>query len=170
MADFEHLFPKNTASIEQYKYPRKVSGGEFKVPPRDDRVGHGQQLAQQVLAAENAVQEHAKELPEEERPKGVVLDFQSDPGFKLQLESLETLRSGIELRNSRMVGDVMHGTVFVPEGKVGIFVRKFEAYAHKDDSRSGKPRNKDLVESITKIRLAALESFWTDAGEFPSET
>jgi hypothetical protein len=55
MADFEHLFPNNTASTEQYKYPHKVSGVEFPVPPRDDRMGHGQQLAQQVLAAENAV-------------------------------------------------------------------------------------------------------------------
>ena len=58
---------------------------------------------------------------------------------------------------------------FVPEGKVGIFVRKFEAYAHKDDPRSGKPRNKALAESINAIRLAALQSFWTDAGNFPSE-
>lgn len=170
MANFEHLFPKGTASAEDYKYPRKPPRIEFKVPPRDDRVGHGQQLAQEVLSAERAVREHAKELPEEERPKGVVLDFQSDPGFKLKLESLETVPSGIELRNSRMVGSVMHGTVFVPEGKVGIFIRKFETYAHKDHPRSGKPWNKDLAESITRIRLAALESFWTDAGAFPSET
>ncbi len=170
MANFEHLFPKGTASAEDYKYPRKPPRIEFKVPPRNDRVGHGQQLAQEVLSAERAVREHAKELPEEERPKGVVLDFQSDPGFKLKLESLETVPSGIELRNSRMVGSVMHGTVFVPEGKVGIFIRKFETYAHKDHPRSGKPWNKDLAESITRIRLAALESFWTDAGAFPSET
>ncbi len=170
MDDFEHLFPRGTASTEQYKYPRKVSSGEFKVPPRDDRVLHGQQLAEQARAAEHAVQEQAKELPEEKRPKGVTLDFQSDPGFKLKLESLETLLSGIELLNSRVVDDVMHGTVFVPEGKVGIFVRKFELYAYKDDSRSGKPRNKTFTESITTIRLAALESFWTDTGTFPSET
>ena len=169
MADFEHLFPKKTASTEQYKYPRKVSAGDFKVPPRDDRVGHGQQLADQVLAAGQSVQEHAKAIPEEMRPEGVVLDFQSDPDFKLKLESLELLRSGIELRNSRMVGDVMHATVFVPKDKVGIFVRKFEAYAKENQPRSGKPKNKDLAESITRIQLAALESFWTDAGKFPTE-
>ncbi len=169
MADFEHLFPKNTASTEEYKYPHKVGAGEFPVPPRDNRLVHGQQLAEQVLAAETAVQEHAKKLSEEKQPKGVVLDFESDPGFKLKLDSLETLRSGIELRNSRMVGNVMHGTVFVPEGKVGAFVRKFEAYAHEPVRASGKPSNKDLAESITRIRLAALECFWTDAGEFPAE-
>jgi len=174
MPEFEHLFPQNTASPEPYKYPRKVSSGEFNVPPRDDRVGHGQQLAQQTLAAAEAVKQHAEALPEVKRPKGVVLDFQSDPGFKLKLESLEALRSGIELRNSRIVDDVMHGTVFVPEGNVGIFVRKFEAYAKENTKprKPGgktKPKNKDFAESITAIRLAALESFWTDAGAFPSE-
>ena len=86
MAEFEHLFPKNTASTDPYKYPHKVSAGEFAVPPRDDRVGHGLQLAQQVRDAAQLVQEHAKEIPEENRPKGVALDFQSDPGFKLQLK------------------------------------------------------------------------------------
>ena len=55
--------------------------------------------------------------------------------FKLKLESLETLRSGIELRNSRMVDSVMHGTVFVPEGNVDIFVRKFEAYAKENTKK-----------------------------------
>ena len=76
MAEFEHLFPKNTATPESYKYPHRVSSAEFKLPPRDDRVGHGQELAKQALAAEHEVKEHAKELPEEKRPKGVVLDFQ----------------------------------------------------------------------------------------------
>src|SRR3712207_1259019 len=72
-------------------------------------------------------------------------------------------------RNSRVVDEVMHGTVFIPEGKTGIFVRKFEKYA-QENTRTGKPWNKTLAESITEIRLAALESFWTDAGKFPSES
>jgi hypothetical protein len=170
MADFEHLFPKHTARTEPYKYPRKMSSVEFRVPPRDDREGHGERLAQQVRDAERTVLDSTKDLSEEKRPKGVILDFESDPDFKLKLESLESLRSGIELLNSRMDGNVMHGTVFVPEGKVGIFVGKFEAYAHKEDSRSGKPKNKPFAESVTAIRLAALKSFWTDTGAFPSQT
>ena len=32
------------------------------------------------------------------------------------------------------------------------------------------PRHNDLVASTSQIRLAALESFWQDAGEFPTET
>ena len=87
-----------------------------------------------------AAKDEQATTPEQEKPKGVCLDFQSDSGFKLQLDSLESRRSGIELRNSRTDEDgVMHGTVFVPEGKVGIFVRKFERYAKENDAKSGKP-------------------------------
>ncbi len=63
----------------------------------------------------------------------------------------------------------MHGTVFVPEGKLGVFIRRFEAYATQNDSRSGNPRNQALATSIAAIRLASLKSFWTDAGEFPED-
>ena len=69
----------------------------------------------------------------------------------------------------------MHATVFVPEGKVGIFVRKFEAYADeakdskpKDPEKVGKPKNKDLVASISQLRRAVLKSFWMTSGVFQS--
>lgn len=174
MDELRHLFPKNTAATEKYKYPLRPPRIEFQLPSRGDRAGHGRGLIQQIQTAERHVQEEAEQRPKDSRPKGVALDFCSDPGFKLQLDSLEIRRSGIELRNSRTVDNVMHGTVFVPAGKVRIFVRKFEDYVARDivNERTGetKPKNKPLVESIRAIRLAALESFWTDAGRFPSET
>ncbi|HUE17730.1 MAG TPA: S8 family peptidase [Planctomycetaceae bacterium] len=170
MDELRHFFPRNTAATEQYTYAKPVRGGDFKVPPRDDRVGHASQLVQNIQSAEQEANAATAAIAPEERPKGVVLDFCSDPGFKLQLTSLEVRQSGIELRNARTIGDVMHGTVFVPEGKVGVFVRKFEAYAKENDRRSGKPKNKPLVESISAVRLASLRSFWTDAGSIPEST
>lgn len=167
MDDRKHLFPIATAETEQYTYAKPVRGGEFQLPPRDDRVGHASKLLADIQSVEEFTDAAALDAPDLEGPRGVVLDFCSDPGFKLQLESLEIRRSGIELRNSRTVGDITHGTVFIPEGKVGIFVRKFEAYATENNPRSGKPKNKSLVESISAIRLASLRSFWTDAGNFP---
>jgi len=168
MDEFKHLFPRDTASTEKYVYAGPRGGGEFELPPRDDRVEHGSKLVTEINSAVKSAEDEQARKPNQEKPKGVCLDFQSDPGFKLQLESLESRRSGIELRNSRTdENGVMHGTVFVPEGKVGIFVRKIERYAKEDDSRSGKPKNKVLVESIQAIRLASLRSFWTDAGDFP---
>lgn len=170
MDQLPHLFPRETGTVERYTYARQVGSAEFRVPPRD-RVPHSQSLVTQLESAEQQAKTQVAAQPTAEKPKGVVLDFQSDPKFKLQLKSLESERSGIELRNSRVDSSgVMHATVFVPDGKVGLFVRKFEAFADPTkDSKKGKPKNNDLVASIGQIRLAALESFWQDAGEFPTE-
>lgn len=167
MVERKHLFPADTAVTEQYTYAKPVRGGEFRLPPRDDRVGHASQLVQGVQSAEQLANSAAEAAQHDIRPKGVVLDFCSDAGFKLQLQGLDIRQSGIELLNARTVEDVMYGTVFVPDGKVGIFVRKFETYAAHDAPRSGKPRHKTLVESINAVRLASLKSFWTDSGSFP---
>ncbi len=168
MSRFRHLFPTETASREPYRYAKKVGRSEFTTPPRDDRHGHGSQLIGEIGEAERESQEAAAETAPEEKPKGSVLDFSSEPGFKLQLQSLEMRRSGIELCNSRMEGEVMHAAVFVPEGKIGLFVKKFESYI-REDTKKGQPKNRDLAESISHIRNAALESFWTDAGPFPED-
>jgi hypothetical protein len=172
MPNLRHLFPRETAATEQYTYAQTVKGASFKLPPRD-RVPHGSKLITDLHTAEQRAADAVAGKPEAERPKGVVLQFESDPSFKLQLRSLEVRQSGIELRNSRIDtgehGAVMRATVFVPDGKLGYFVRKFEAYCSGTDTRSGKPKNQQLAESITAIRLAALESFWTDAGRFPDE-
>lgn len=172
MANLRHFFPPKTAATEQYTYARKVKGGTFKVPPRD-RVPHGTKLISELRAAEQHAHAESTGKPEDDRPKGIALRFESDPGFKLQLQSLEIRQNGIDLRNTRIEttaegGAVMQATVFVPEGKLGYFVRKFEAYCSKEDRR-GKPKNRRLTESIHSIRLAVLESFWTDAGRFPGE-
>jgi hypothetical protein len=171
MEPLPHLFPRDTGTVERYTYPRSVIATEFQTPPRD-RGPHSQKLVTQIKAAEQQATSEAKGRPEDQKPKGVVLDFQSAPSFKLQLKSLEFDRSGIALLNSRVDSDgVMHATVFIPDGKVGHFIRRFEAYADPaNDSPKGNPRNNDLVAGISQVRLAALESFWMDAGEFPKQT
>ncbi len=167
MSQLPHLFPPDTGSLERYTYPRIVVS-EFPVPPRD-RIPHSQSLITQLKLAEQQAKMQAATLVPTEKPKGVVIDFQSDPKFKLQLKSLEDERSGIELRNSHVdASGVMHATVFIPEGKIHRFICKFEAYAYENTKKGG-PTNNDLVASISQIRLAALESFWTDAGELPKE-
>lgn len=111
MDERAHLFPTGTAATGQYIYAEPVRGGDFKLPPRDDRVGHASQLIQDIQSAEQSAKSAAAAAPHAGRPKGVVLDFCSDAGFKLQLQSLDVRQSGIELRNARTVNDVMYGTV-----------------------------------------------------------
>ena len=166
-----HLFPKDTAKAEQYTYPSD-GGDNLKLPPRNDRQGHGQKLISAILSVEQEVKAQAEGAPTKRRPKGIVVDFQSDPGYKLKLDSLDSRQRGceLELLNSRVDHDnVMHATVFIPEGSLVALVRKFDAYT-KEDTEKGRPKNKKLVESITDLRRAVIEtSFWNDAGEFPSE-
>src|SRR5207248_10816927 len=58
-------------------------------------------------------------------------------------------------------------TVFVPHGKLNYFVTKVKEYetelaTPRRPSAIANPKNKNLVESISDIRLAVLASLWTD--------
>ena len=78
------------------------------------------------------------------------------------LKSLDRSREGIELVAVRERGDIMLATVFVAEGKLQDLERLIQSYRDEDDARYGQAKNKKLIESISAIRHAALESFWTD--------
>ena len=168
MAKFKHLFPQNTSKREDYKYGGTNAPIEFKTPTRD-RIPHSNKLVKEISAAEADAALETSDSEPEEKPAGITLDFVSDPGFKLHLDGLELRQSKIELRNSRIDGEIMHATVFVPEGRIALFVRKFEAYATENSSTSGNPKQWQLSESIGAIRRATLDSFWTDAGQLPND-
>ena len=55
----------------------------------------------------------------------------------------------------------MVATVFVPEGKLKSLEKVIAKY-RDEDTRKERPWNRNFVESITRIRQAAIESFWTD--------
>jgi Subtilase family len=60
-------------------------------------------------------------------------------------------------------------TVFVPYGKLDVLIHKIESYRDRA-TENGRRRNEDLVASISAIREAAFEAFWTGAEELPSES
>ncbi len=105
---------------------------------------------------------------------GVYLEFVSEPGFHLMLKSLEQLPSGIRLLNVRrreVAGqDETLATVYVPDEKRSNFLRKIESYK-TEQTASGKPKNAKLVDSVSDIRSAVLESFWrtTDLDRIPGD-
>ena len=99
---------------------------------------------------------------------GTYLTFSSEPNFELKFESLDLSRSGIELCTVKATPDNRNiATVFVPDGKLEIFLNKIRAYRDEQTTprREGgptRPKNQDLVESISDIQMAALESLWTE--------
>jgi hypothetical protein len=98
---------------------------------------------------------------------GLYVVFQGRSGFDLKLTSLDAQGSGIELVCVDDENGAPQAIVFVPDGKVKYFVKKFEAYAIAT-TKKGKRKNKDLVERIAQIRLATLRALWTETTlEFP---
>ncbi len=173
MAPLPHLFPKGTVTTEDYVYPREVRGGPvFSTPPRD-RIPHAEDLLGQIglLEASDDELEQGSAVERAMSVSGKVIEFSGDPGFDLKSDSLGFRPSGIELRSVRRdETGAVHATVFVPEGKMGFFVKRCEQYA-TDETKGKEPRpvNQDLIEGISQIRLASLKSFWSDAGPFPAD-
>lgn len=168
MPSHPHLVDPRESASRDFTSPKSGPRGGLDLPRRG-RAAHARQLIEEL--AEIAPQ--AQQRAEEQRAQGIdagigiYLVFESEPDFELKFESLEFTRSGIELCAVRRLPDNrMQATVFVPDGKLGFFLRRIEAYRDTDTPprKDGitRPKNQDLVDSISHIRLAALEALWTD--------
>jgi len=161
--DRQHILVRKKADAESYKpHPRDMR--DLPVPPSPkDRRKHGQTLKSALAEAAALADERRKDsgLSVTNAEPGLYIQFDSQPEFELQLESLESKRKGIELVAVTKTAKVQRATVFVPRGQVKHFVTRFEDYA-AEKTKKGEPKNKPLVESITNLRLATLRALWTD--------
>jgi hypothetical protein len=150
MADLPHLQPGNTSNKEPYQTPRS-GGPKLKLPTRD-RIHHGAALRTdlQRIQETQAAEDH-----------DLTVVFDSEPGFELQLSSLDVRSQGIELLSVKKVDERELATVRVPRGKLQRFTTLVDEYLQRT-TKSGQPKNRNLVESVSHIHLAVLESFWTD--------
>ena len=102
--------------------------------------------------------------------KGTYAEFSGVVGLELATKSLENRQAGIRLLNVQTINGVMKATVYIPEGKEEFFIKRMDAYA-SETTKSGKPKNQDLIGSIENIKLALVDSFWTDKLEsLPTDT
>lgn len=101
---------------------------------------------------------------------GVYLEFASKSSYDLAIKSLENLNQGIRLLNVKHdeVSKTTKATVYIPEGKQHVFLKKIESYA-TETTKNGSPKNNDLISSIEDVKLAMVESFWIGkSGDIPS--
>ena len=168
---YPHIFLKDSPIIRNFTSV-SARGAEPRIPQRN-RQAHSQYLTQkftqswQEFEKEQAVVHSSRE--------GVYIEFKSDPGADLVTKSLDDLRSKkIRLLNVRKEKkddrEVTYATVYVAHDKKNHFLRKIQEYAEKD-TKTGKPKNETLINSIADIRKALLvESFWQDKKELiPSD-
>ncbi len=168
-----HLLLRNTLTREPYTYPGRPRR-TFLLQTRDRKL-HGNKLKEQL----RLIEKQAVELPGQRSALGVRSDlglciqFESDPGYPLQLESLEDQRSGIELLATKQEGDeekTTYATVYVPEGKLTHFFKIVDSYLKKTTPKSEKPKHQTLVDNIAEIKLASLKAFWVEEGNFDDIT
>ena len=62
---------------------------------------------------------------------------------------------------------VEQAVVFIPDGKLGYFLRQIEQYLATIDREN--PRHARLIDRIQSIGLASLEQLWTDPADFPTD-
>jgi hypothetical protein len=169
-----HLFIEGQAAAERYRRPnRKMDPRPLPTP--GDRPAHAQSLKSGLEAA--AAQGQAQREPEGVEIAGVIpgiyVTFESFPGIDLAFEKLDPRQGKIhpQLRAVREVivnGNVIEqATVFIPDGKLGYFLKRIEQYA--ETTGADKPRNFELIDRVESIGLASLEKLWTDPpADFPT--
>lgn len=164
-----HLLIKNSATAESYSRPPRPNSAEINIPARN-RQTHAQQLLDQI----QQIQIQETEIIEQQKAfgldgyNGIYLSFESEPDFELKFASLEFQSGGIELCNVKLVDGKTQATIFVPEGKLAYFLKKIIQY-QSEDTNKNKPKNRELVESISAIKLAAIDALWTDESELMPE-
>jgi hypothetical protein len=167
-----HLFAPKAATSQDFTSPRTFSSDPMVLPVRN-RAAHAQTLLTKLdeirpIAAQRAQDQRAMGI---DGGEGIYLTFESTAGLELKFESLDFAPSGIELcMVRRKPNGVTEATVFVPDGKLEFFLKRVTAYRDEQTKPSKKtgetrPKNEDLVASISDIRLAALEALWTDLPE-----
>ena len=148
---------------------------QLPLPPRPERDQneHSSYLKRQLEQAW-AEAENDKVVYHTDR-NGIYLEFKGEEGYKLVTKSLERRSKDFEkcvrLLNIRSekheraegVAETTYATIYVPNCKKDVFFNLIEKYAAEVDSKSEKPKNAALIESISDIRKALeIESFWQD--------
>lgn len=161
-----HLLIRDSVTTESYSRPTQaMSGGGLRTPLRD-RQTHSQQLIEQIQhiqSQESGIIEQQKAFSLDVG-NGIYLAFESEQDFELKFASLEFQPSRIELCNVKRVDGKYIATVFVPEGKLAHFLTKITQY-QSENTNKNQPKNRELVESISAIKLAAIDALWTDEPE-----
>lgn len=165
-----HLQIQDSGKPERYVHPQ-AGGGRKKKPKERDAAAHGRALLDEL----ESIRDEAPKFYQQDdlADRGLLIEFEAEPGFELKSESLGSERSKIELLNIREVRHPETGvmtscaSVFVPYGKLRIIENMLMVYA-TEKTESGRPRN-EHVANIATIRLGALRALWTEDLPLPED-
>ncbi|MBQ9162773.1 MAG: S8 family peptidase [Clostridia bacterium] len=162
-----------TDTKEALDYVSKSNPFTKRFPQRDNPLQHADFISRKIQECQRESKNETSLTQEQvaaiHYKDGMYLEFSGAQNFDLATKSLENLSSGIRLLNVKSEDDVIKATIYVPNGKENIFLKKIQAYA--ESSTSGdKLKNNDLISGIEDVKLAVLESFWVGNREhMPTE-
>jgi len=183
MADLKHFLLTNIAQSHDYTHPGG-GGGKFRTPPRDSRELHGNRLLQDFNTAKN----QAAELERTATPamdgllhlplalEGTTGKVDGKALSGLDLEKLDSDAKGIHIVNVREEDGRQIALVAIPKEQLDYFEKKIADYIHEDRVRKktdgtqiSSPKNRQLVESISELRLALIHDYYTDTDRNPPD-
>lgn len=153
----KNIFLKNT--IDAMPYNSTSSNAQKKIPQRNIK-SHAKMIEEKLhnCYEQLSIQQQAVSIKFND---GIYLEISGACGYDLCTKSLESKKNGIHLLNihNDIETKTVKAIIYIPFGKETYFLNKIEAYAN-EKTKSGKPKNNDLINSIEDIKLAILESFW----------
>lgn len=153
----KHLLFEGFLQNEDYATKRR---GRTPHPPERSRLQHGQHLLNQYngsLDRATSVRTSSETTITED--SGIYIEITSFPDCELPLKSLDT--SEFSLKSLHELDSKQIAVIFIKDSNRNKLQKKLTSYLDQNTSR-GKPKNRDLIDSIANIKLANLKSFWTD--------
>jgi len=168
--NLKNIFLKNDPKIDSYRVINRGNNPEKDLYPKRDKYVHAQKLrsALQKCLDDNNNQKlnNSKKVKD-----GLYLEFLGAKNFELVTKWFDKKIQGIKLLNVRRDKDrkVTKATVYIPKGREEFFFKSLKKY-ESTVTNTGKPTNNDVFRSIENIKLALVESFWTEKkGNPPDE-
>ncbi len=186
MPRYDNLFLTDTGTAYLYT-PVNGGRGELTIPRRSNRQVHSNKLLNQFTEAQMQFRDYTPEqVAAISYNTGTYVEFTGAEACDLVTKGLEANRQGIKLLNVRDVitqaedgseTTTTKATVFIPNGKENVFIKKISDFATKntkptEKNPDGRPRNNDLVSSIESIAAAIkISAFWIGRPiDMPTET
>ena len=173
----DHLYVQGYVETADFQRPGMGQSGPLR---QVDRGAHGKGLktaAEQVFDAFDQTVAAAVPSDEELRATGTVIVLEGEgAAYPLKIDSLNSYTGGKIRRPKWLLLSVREAqggypetaTVWVSDSYRQQFLKLFEDYLNDDKkTKSGRPKNQDLVANISRIRDAVLDDLWTSAMQPP---
>lgn len=150
------------------KYRSKIKG-RGTPPPQKDHKTHGQFLLKAVEQSFKEYESYRTKIdPLENNVEGIYIDIEGNLEDGLKFDSLDNVSFHLCNVRTDSENNLITATVFIPASKKDSFLKKFQQYLDTSDDTT--PKNLPLINTIVNLRIADLESFWTDEkNDFPKD-